>query len=397
MRILISIILYLLFIPPSIFSQNIEHLEKKLTTSANWQEEVAIYLSIIDTIAWTGEGLEKGKLYVDKILEICQKQDCQEQVFVAKAYLSELEMNVGNYEIVQDLILPTIEKKKTLSPKTKSLFYEFAGYYYLINGNSTEAISHYLVAQKIIEKNFPLSKRLGKIYYNLGFSYNIDGTNGKSLEFLQKSVDHFVLTDDKEMVLEAKSGLSTLLATDGKYNKAIDILLDCIEIAESDESLETFLTQLYSALMDIYIRNGNYNKAEKIYHYIMPLLYADDISMEEKSIDLWSFHMSFAKLLGKMNRSEEALQYVDSSYVYAKYLNEYVVRITDLRQAGLLVKNENYELAEAQMILLLKNTKSLGNTDAFNAVIVGLFSTIYSKATFQPEKGLKDELLPICR
>ena len=197
------------------------------------------------------------------------------------------------------------------------------------------------------------------------------------------------------MILEAKSGLSTLLATDGKYKEAIDLLLESIKIADDNDITGMKKFQLYDALIDIYIRNGNFKNAEKSHNEIMPQLYAFNLPVEQKANNLWSFHMSYAKLMGRMDRLQEGLQHVDSAYIYADYLGDFTVRITDLRKAGLLVKSSNYEIAQSHMTTLLDKMKPYGNVDAFHAVMVGLFSTIYSNSSLQPNNQLKQELVPI--
>ncbi len=392
MRILITITFILFSFLHNVNSQNIEYLEKKLSSVSSWQEEVDIYLSIVDTLTWLGGNPEKNKIYTDKIIEICKSNSCQEQVIIARAYLASKEIELGNYSSIDNFILPTIEKNKSFSPETKSLLYEVAGSYYLINGKGNEAISHFLVAQNILEEKNPGSKRLGKIYYEAGFAHNINGNNNKSVDYLQKSIDHFTLTKDTTLIINANSGMSTLLATDGKYNQAIQIILESIELAESKD-ISTF--NLYSSLLDVYIRNGNYEAAEKSYHKGIKELYAVNIPLEEKAIDLWSFHMSYAKLLGRINRPTEGLRYVDSSYVYSGYINDFTDRITDLRRAGLLVKSEKYELAELEVNELFEKMKNNGNLDAFNSAVIGLFSTIYSKSSLEPKRELVRDIMPI--
>jgi len=395
MKILATTLCFLLINLTNVFGQNIDSLENRLNKTSFWEEEVETYLSIIEAVAWKEESLERGNEYLNKIIEICQNHDCDEQVSIAKAYLSELEINQGDYSTVEELLLPAIKEKSSFSIKTTSLFHELAGYYFLILGNSNEAQPHLNTSQLFLEKNNPKSKRLGKIYYYLGFTHNIEGRNDESIDFLKKSVDHFSMLKDSLMILEAKFGLSTLLVTDGKNSESINLLIELIKFADSNKTLEVKKFQLYEALIDLYIRNGNYEKAEKSYHEIMPKLLALKIPISQKATDLWSFNMAYAKLMGRMNRFEEGLQHVDSAYVYAQYLGEFSIRITDLRRAGLLVKFQNYEIAETHMAALLENMKQFGDVDAFHAVMVGLFSTIYANSSLRPNDQLKKELLPI--
>ncbi len=395
MKNLVTMMCILLINFTNVFGDSIELLEKQLEEAASWEEEVDIYLSIIDVIVWTEGSYKKGKEYQDKIIEICQNHDCSEQESIARAYLSEIEINKGDFSTIEEWLLPAIKEQSTFSRKTVFLFHELIGYHFLVQGNSSEALPHLKAAQSFLEKDDPKSRRLGKVYYYLGFAHNIDGTNGMSIDFLRKAVDHFSMLEDSSMLLEAKSGLSTLLATDGKYAEAINLLLESIKLAESSQVEEIRKFQLYDALIDIYIRNGNYDKAEKSHYEIMPQLYALNIPIAQKANDLWSFNMSYAKLMGRMNRFSEGLQHVDSAYVYAGYLGEFTIRITDLRKAGLLVKLKNYEIAEIHLTTLLEDMKPFGDVDAFHAVMVGLFSTIYSNSTLQPSLQLQKELLPI--
>ncbi len=390
------IILFLLLLSTNVFSQNVSELEKKLDQTTDKEKKLSLYLALADSLIWAERDYAKGKNYAKHVVESCKEQQCTDQHLIAYGLISEVEINQNDYTTFEAFILPSLENKTTLPEHILTYYEELAGLYNLVKGNNTNAIQYFTNVLKILEEKKTFQRRLGKIYYHLGFAYNINSENKKSIAFLQKAVDQFSLSKDIPHILLAKSGLSILLATDGQYNEAIKLLLDAISITNaSDDAQDIENIQLHSSLMELYIQSKNYKKAEKEFHKISPILSALDMPIEQKASDLWALHMSYSKLMNRVNRHEEGLRHVDSSYVYAQHLNEFCIQITDVRKASLLVNSGQYKKAESLIRIMLNEIKSSENKDAINAILVGLLSTIYSKSTIHPKQEMINNLLPI--
>ncbi len=372
-------------------SKALDHLD--IPNNENIEESHPL-LTKIDSIVWHQGSMKLANKHLQSLKDNCKNEACPETIATGQALIAELEINQGINTTVEEVLKPAIENK-SFSDKTLSLFNEIVGFHFLLQGDSKAALSHLNEAKAFLESQSVTSKRLGKVYYYLGFAYNLDGYNKESIDYLRQSDNHFTEIGDTSMLIESKVGLSTLLATDGNYEEATKLLLKSIEMSNSNEQLAVRKFQMYDALIDLYIRSGNYDKAEARFAEVMPELQNLKVPVEQKANDLWSLSMSYAKLMGRLERFQEGLQHVDTAYVYANYLGDYTIRITDLRRAGLLVKSGKYEIAQSHMYNLLQDLKPYGEIDAFHAVMLGLFSNIYADASIKPTRQVQKELLPI--
>ncbi|MFK7949929.1 MAG: tetratricopeptide repeat protein [Saprospiraceae bacterium] len=295
-------------------SQDLTYLEEKAKNTKTWEDKIKLYLEIADSAMWIGSDIDKSKEYADKVLELCKEKDCGDFNLAAYAYLAEFGINRSDYTIVEEVIIPKLEQNNFESKFVKAHFEEIVGGYYLVTGNTTKSIHHLTIGQNILEKRYPTSKRLSNTYLYLAYSYNINSTNDSSIFYMQKSVDQCRLIKDSLSLIDGLSGLSTLYSTDGNNAKAIKSLLNAIDIMNNCPITENRKYLLYGSLVDLYIKNENYKKAEKELLRI-PELHEETVSIESKIGDLWLLNMSMSKLLGRMDEPEKGLIYTDSAYL----------------------------------------------------------------------------------
>lgn len=376
-------------------AQDLSYLEKKAENTNTWEDKISLYLQIADSAIWVGSNIHKSKEYAEKVLELCEEKNCGDFTLAAYTYLAEYEINRTDYTTVKEVIIPKLEKGGFKSNIIEARFEEIAGTYFIQNGYTSKAIYHLTRSQNILEKEKPKSKQLSTVYYNLAFSYNINGKNDSSIFFMRKSITHAKSINDELKLIEALSGICTLYSSDGKDSEAIKALLESIEIMNNNPLAKYKKYHLYGSLVNLYIKNEYYEKAKKELLHLIPELRTEQKSITEKAADLWSLNMSMSKLLGRMDEPEKGLIYTDSAYVYAHQLNPFTVLITDLRRASLNLKAGHYELAKEQFEQLVKDSKVAGRIDAFNAVLVGQFANLYTQSSVKPSKIIVDNFLPV--
>lgn len=383
------------FILTDLFSQDVQYLKNQIEQANTWEEKIDLYLHLADTLMWIGSDLEQAKEYGNLALKACENKTCGDKVLKAKGLLAEVGLNQGDYMMVEEVIFPALKQPNFVKHTTQAYFQEIAGTYFLINGDGNKAVELLTKAKNILEQHAPNSKRLTNVYLYTAYSHNINSVNDSSILFMQKSVEQATLIKDTLALYEGIAGLNTLYATDGNYTIAIESLLETQKLIENSTIAKGKIYDLYDRLIHLYAENKDYVKAEKELNKIIPLYMADKSPIESKASTMWSFYMSYAKIMGHTNNYKRSMQYVDSAYVYADYLNEFSVLITDLRQVGMNMKLQNYELANEGIKVLVQKMKKFGQLDGVNAVVVGLFADLYLNSPIKPNQGIEKELQPM--
>ncbi len=388
------VVFFLVFSIKIVSSQNIEHLEKQIDQVETWEEKLDLYLEIADTLMWFGQDLGKSKKYAELALKSCETNNCGDKKALARAILAEFGINEGDYTIIKDVIFPSLKLNDFQKTTTRAHFQEMAGGYFIINGNGESALEYYSKAQNILEKDAPRSKRLINVYMYMAYAHNLNSKNDSSIIFMKKCVEQARLTQDTIKLVSAMTGLNTLYGSDGQYSKGIEVLLETKKLVENSDIVKNQIFLIYDALIHLYITNKDYVKAEKELKKIIPKYRATNEDMNSKAITMWSYYLSYSRLKGRVNRYEEAMEYIDSAYVYVAYLNDFSKLVTDLRRTGINLNLKNYELAYMQIQDLIDKTKKLGQVDAFNAALIGLLADVYLGSSLQPSKAIEKEFLP---
>lgn len=388
---LLSLVLSIVLFCNMSIAQDVSIIEKQAESTTDSKMKANLYLQIVDTLTWREKNQDKSIEYANKVIDLC-KEECETTRWEAYAYLGQIGLGSNDFSIIEQQILPKLDKNDLPSDKSKALLKEVAGIYFLINGKATDATVALEEARDILKQTNPSSKRLCNIYYYLAFSYNANAVNQESIKAMEQSVEQSRFIKDSLKLIESLSGLSTLYSTDGNHLKGISFLLEALDISNSIDTDVLGKYALYDVLFDLYIRNGDYQKAKDGLADIIPEFKALDIGRSAKESTLWSFNMSMAKVQGRLGEPEKGLVYVDSAYVYINPANEFSLRITDLRQAGLTLKSGNYDLASIRLEQLLLAMKSYGNIDAFNAVLAGQFAELYTQSNLKPSEGILKEL-----
>lgn len=374
------------------YAQDISALETEAQSALNWEKKLNLYLEMADTLIWVGEDLEKAEKYAGYALEICETEDCGELVWLAHGHLAQIEINRGDFKRTEDVILIKLKENNLKSKEIEAYLGVVAGGYYVIQGITAESIDILTKSEEILKSINPSSKRLGEIYYYLAFAHNLNGENDLPISLMNESINQYKLIGDSLKLVESISGLSTIYSVNEKYPEGIKLVLEAIDILDRIDEGSPDKYALYDGLMDMHIRVGNYEKARKGLEKVIPEFRVLEAKEEFKIGTSWSLNMSMAKVLGKLDKPEEGLIYIDSAYVYAQNLGAFTMRITDLRQAALTLESGSYELATGKLENLLEAMKEFGSVDAFNAVLVGLFADLYMKSGIPPNEKIWSEL-----
>lgn len=393
MRIKLIVLFLTLITHNPAFSQNIEHLKKQLEGMTSWQKRLDLSLHIADTLMWIGSDIAESKKYAELALDICKNHRCGDKKAIARAIIAEFGMNRSDYTMLNKVILPSLKLDDFEKSTTRAYFQELAGVYSFINGDTRQGITRLTVAQQILEKDAPSSKRLSNVYIYLAYAHNMNSTNDSSILFMKKSINHAKLSNDTIKICDGLSGLNTLYSTDGNYAESIKTLLEAKKLAENSEIAQNRIFLIYDALIHIYIKSEYYDKAEKELEVIIPKYRKLDAVINAKASTMWSYFMSYSLLMKKIGEYERGIIYVDSAYVYAGHLNKFSVLITDLRKAGINLKLENYELSHLQMQDIFYKAKQYGQADAMNAVLVEMLAELYMESPIRPSLAFQKELL----
>jgi len=379
---------------------------KKQKFGESSQQVALVYYQI-------AEACEKDKKYIEAInaiaksLEVCQKISGKPQV----------QLVIDNYRLLGNIWAQEGKYQESLDIYTKAKDFCIKTYGGEIHPNVAEQFVNIGKmnlkfakrdeAAKSFEKSVSIKKKysgensfqLAKLFGEIGMAYEESLILEEAENYLVKSLE--IYKEDEREDIFNKAGaylsLSNLLCKKGRYNEALENLLESLSLKEGyviDE--ETQMVQLafdYSLCVQLYSILKQPENARIYLHKMKEV----GLEVFEPSQDIITCYLKIGSVLFEMQEFENSFKYLNKALLLCQqnFSGEWRMQSRCLEKLGLInIANGKYEegLSEFNRALSLQSEKALDWQTALIYCYIGKayqYLSDYEKAEESYEKGLE--------
>ncbi len=206
--------------------------------------------------------LDKAADYALESLSLGEELNDKKAIALAYSDLSNLFWKQAKFEKGLEFGLKSIKVFEERG--IKDLDYDFTLY---VVGNNYLELKQYTEALKFYKQSITIGERYGfynnlsDVYISLVDLYAYLNEFQKADEAGINAVKYAELLDNNFMVMRSLLSIGKLQNLEGKHQKAIESLNQCITVATTDFGDEFYLSQAYKALGEAYSGNNDYKEA----------------------------------------------------------------------------------------------------------------------------------------
>lgn len=229
------------------------------------------------------------------------------QVFIGLGLIYKNQNDLDSAEYFQKLALNLFQKNNAESEQIADVLNNLG----VIEKNRTnydKALGYYLRAMDLYKSQASLSK----VYTNIGNVYKNLNNNAKAKEYYQLDIEICEKAKDFKSLANAYDNLSGIYILEKDYEKAKNLLSECLQILSKDGTNLHALSGVYSAFASIYMKEKNFVMAKE--YLIKSLKYSKESKSIENYVTGLLFLSELNRLTSKPNSSIEQLKEVESIF-----------------------------------------------------------------------------------
>jgi tetratricopeptide (TPR) repeat protein len=232
--------------------------------------------------------------------------------------------------------------------------YNNLGADYMVTGDFSNAIKHFLASLSIKEEKLPNGETIGTLksiassLSNLGAAYDEMGNYDKALEFYMKCLGIHTETGNKKGIGSILNNIGVVYEEKGDYSLALDYYHRALALRrETGDSVKVGVTLLNIGI--VYLDMGDYSKALE-YHF-QSMKTADENSDPYRTANALN---SIADIYLEKNQPDSAFPYIQKGLTIARKIDAKKLMADSYRFLAkyYLQKNNYQKAAEAQQELL---------------------------------------------
>lgn len=380
-------------------AQSIEEMIRRAEQAGSPLEKARAFNDVADTLIWQGDAATQDpNIYLDKVFNVCNQEDCQEEWYRAKVLRLQLEVEAGEYGNVFTFALPTLKRHSFRNAVTKAHLHENCGLYYFFQGMLDSVGYHMKSAYDILKEQAPYDKRFRAAHEWLGFYYSFRSIHDTSLIYMHRAAEMHLKENDTLALIKTLKYTSSFYQVMGDQKNALTYLLKAREYVKNYPPAAYFYYSINSGLGNLHLDLKQYDDAIKVFSSSLQQLKDDPkTEPEAKAIRLWDYELGIATAYVRKREPENALQHIQIAQDLCDQYNLPSLQFigTKLQDAEARTQLGQYEQASNLLEQVLDISEKGGSLEAYNSKIAQILTSIMIEAEYAPSLTLLAKMRPL--